>query len=264
MPSPNWKPRSLTEDEAPTWVGLQLTGKGSIKPGDANPPILVGFAVDGPVILLEQPPRCRMPSRTSSRPISVHGAPSHDVSRLLARWRDGDEAALQELVPIVHEELRRLARRQMAGERPGHTLQPTALVNEAYLRLVNLKQMQWQNRAHFFGICARLMRRVLTDFARSGRYLKRGGGSIHVALDEALAISPMPGADLVALDDALNALAAIDPRKSRVVELRFFGGLSTGETAEVLKVSPETVRRDWRLARMWLLREISGEKDNER
>ena len=182
--------------------------------------------------------------------------PSHDVTRLLARWKDGDEAALQQLVPIVHEELRRLARRQMAGERPGHTLQPTALVNEAYLRLVNLKQMQWQNRAHFFAMGARLMRRILVDFARSRGYQKRGGGAKQVSFTEALEVAESQPTDVVALNDALEALADVDERQSRVVELRFFGGLSVEETAEVLNVSRETIKRDWTFAKMWLLRHL--------
>jgi len=186
----------------------------------------------------------------------VADAPSHDVTRLLARWNDGDEAALEQLVPIVHEELRRLARRQMAAERPGHTLQPTALVNEAYLRLVNLKQMHWQNRAHFFAMGARLMRRILVDFARSRGYQKRGGGAERVSFTHALEVAEGQPTDVVALNDALEALADVDERKSRVVELRFFGGLSAEETAEVLNVSRETVKRDWTFAKMWLLRHL--------
>ena len=182
--------------------------------------------------------------------------PSQDVTQLLVKWRDGDEAALQQLVPIVHEELRRLARRQMAGERPGHTLQPTALVNEAYLRLVNLKQMDWQNRAHFFAMGARLMRRILVDFARSRGYQKRGAGATQVSFTEALDVADGQPTDVVALNDALEALADVDARKSRVVELRFFGGLSVEETAEVLSVSRETIRRDWTFAKMWLLRHL--------
>ena len=193
---------------------------------------------------------------TNSRPIPVVDVPSHDVTRLLARWKEGDEAALQQLVPIVHEELRRLARRQMAGERPGHTLQPTALVNEAYLRLVNLKQMQWQDRAHFFAMGARLMRRILVDFARSRGYQKRGGGAKQVTFTRALEVAEGQPTDVVALNDALEALAAVDERTSRVVELRYFGGLSVEETAEVLKVSRETVKRDWKFAKMWLLRHL--------
>jgi RNA polymerase sigma factor (TIGR02999 family) len=183
--------------------------------------------------------------------------PSPDVTRLLARWTDGDEAALEELVPIVHEELRRLARRQMAGERPDHTLQPTALVNEAYLRLVNLKQMHWQNRAHFFAMGARLMRRILVDFARSRGYQKRGGDARRVSFSQALEVANGEETDVLAVNDALEALADVDERKSRVVELRFFGGLSVEETAEVLSVSRETVKRDWQVAKLWLLRHLS-------
>jgi RNA polymerase sigma factor (TIGR02999 family) len=184
---------------------------------------------------------------------------SHDVSGLLARWKDGDDAALQELVPIVHDELRRLARRQMAGERPGHPLQPTALVNEAYLRLADLKRMQWQDRAHFFAMAARLMRRILVDVARSHRYQKRGGGAQQVSFSRALEVAESPSTDVAALDEALEALARVDERKSRVVELRFFGGLSVEETAEVLKVSRETVKRDWTFAKTWLLRHLAGD-----
>jgi RNA polymerase sigma-70 factor (ECF subfamily) len=197
-----------------------------------------------------------MSAPTRSRPIPVADVPSHDVTRLLARWKDGDEAALQELVPIVHAELRRLARRQMAGEGPGHTLQPTALVNEAYLRLVNLKRMQWQDRVHFFAMSSRLMRRILVDFARSRGYQKRGGGAQQVSFAEALEVAEGQATDVVALHDALEALADVDERKSRVVELRFFGGLSVEETAEVLNVSRETIKRDWKFAKMWLLRHM--------
>jgi len=186
----------------------------------------------------------------------VVDVPTPDVTRLLARWTDGDEAALQQLVPIVHEELRRLARRQMAGERPDHTLQPTALVNEAYLRLVNLKRMQWQDRAHFIAMAARLMRRILVDFARSRGYQKRGGGAQQVSFTHALEVATGQPTDVVALNDALEALADVDERKSRVVELRFFGGLSVEETAEVLNVSRETVKRDWKFAKLWLLRHL--------
>jgi RNA polymerase sigma factor (TIGR02999 family) len=186
----------------------------------------------------------------------VVDVPRHDVTRLLAKWKDGDEAALQRLVPIVHEELRTLARRQMARERPGHTLQPTALVNEAYLRLVNLKQMQWQDRAHFFAMGARLMRRILVDFARSRGYQKRGGGATQVTFTESLEVAQAQPTDVVALNDALEALAHVDERKSRVVEMRFFGGLSVEETAEVLNVSRETVKRDWTFAKTWLRRHL--------
>lgn len=188
------------------------------------------------------------------------------VTEWLIAWSQGDEAALNQLIPLVHEELRRLAKRYMRrerGQRPGHTLQTTALVNEAYLRLIDASQVQWQNRAHFFAISARLMRRILVDYARAHSYAKRGGGAQHIQLDEAAVFTKESALDLVALDDALAALTRIDERKTRVIELRFFGGLSVEETAEVLKVSPDTVMRDWRLAKSWLLRELSGEKSDE-
>jgi RNA polymerase sigma-70 factor, ECF subfamily len=194
-----------------------------------------------------------MPSGTPS----PNGSRAH-VTELLLTWGTGDRAALDELVPIIHEELRRLARHQMRGERDNHTLQTTALVNEAFLRLVDLRRIRWQDRAHFLALSARLMRRILVDHARSRSYQKRGGGAANVTLDESLVASPERGVDLVALDDALEDLARVDARKSQVVELRFFGGLSVEETAEALKVSPETVTRDWRLAKAWLLREISA------
>jgi RNA polymerase sigma factor (TIGR02999 family) len=177
---------------------------------------------------------------------------------LLVAWGAGDQAALDRLIPLVHAELRRLAGRYMAGERPGHTLQASALVNEAYLRLFEIKKISWQNRAHFFAMSGRLMRRILVDHARARRYLKRGGGAQQVSLDEALTVCGEKGRDLIALDDALTALAVIDARKSEVVELRFFGGLSVAETAEALHVSPETVMRDWKVAKVWLLRELDG------
>jgi RNA polymerase sigma factor (TIGR02999 family) len=189
---------------------------------------------------------------------------AHEITQLLRAWSGGDQAALGKLTPLVYEELHRAAHRYMAQERPGHMLQTSALVNEVYLRLVDVRNVTWQDRAHFLAVCARLMRRVLTDFARSRGYLKRGGDSPRMALDEALIVSREPPADLIALDDGLNALAAFDPRKSQVVELRFFGGLSVDETAEVLKVSPETVKRDWKLARVWLLEEMTGETGNGR
>ena len=163
-------------------------------------------------------------------------------------------------MPLVEAELRRLARTYMSRERGGHTLQPTALVNEAFIRLTDARQVRWQDRAHFLGISARLMRRVLVDHARSRGYQKRGGGARQVPLDEALVVSPEPTLDLVALDRALEALAAVDARKSEVIELRFFGGLSVEETADVLHVSTDTVKRDWRLAKLWLLRELQGEQ----
>ncbi|HEV8485213.1 MAG TPA: sigma-70 family RNA polymerase sigma factor [Blastocatellia bacterium] len=179
------------------------------------------------------------------------------VTEMLVAWSNGDKSALERLIPLVHDELHRLAHRYMNRERPGHMLQTSALVNEAYLRLVDASHVRWQNRAHFFAVSAQLMRRILVDFARSRNYLKRGGDPVQVSLDEALAISPEQNPDLVALDEALNALAAIDERKSRVVELRFFGGLNIEETAEVLNVSIDTVMRDWRLAKVWLLRELN-------
>ena len=178
------------------------------------------------------------------------------ITRLLIDWRGGDQAALEQLIPLVHEELRRLARRHMAHERVGHTLQATALVNEAFVRLIDVRQVKWQDRAHFFAMSSRLMRRILVDFARSKGYQKRGGGAQKVSFDEALFVAREPGQDLVALDDALNALAAFDARKAQVVEMRFFGGLSVEETAEALNVSVDTVMRDWKLAKAWLLREL--------
>jgi len=191
--------------------------------------------------------------------MAAQGEPQ-EVTRLLLAWNQGDESALEKLVPQVYQELRRLAKRQMRGEHPDHTLQTTALINEAYLRLVDLRNIQWQNRAHFFALCARLMRRILVDFARSRHYAKRGGGAHPVSLDRSLVVSPAHSTDLVAVDDALKALTKVDARKAQVVELRFFGGLTVEETAEVLKVSPETVQRDWKLAKAWLLRELSGDR----
>ena len=188
--------------------------------------------------------------------------PSQGVTQLLVAWTHGEQAALDQLVPLVHAELQRLAHRHMARERPGHTLQTTGLVNEVYLRLVDVKQVRWQDRVHFFAVSSQLMRRILVDFARSRRYLKRGGGAQKVTFDEALIPSPKRGQDLVLLDDALNALERVDARKSRVVELRFFGGLSVEETAEVLKVSQETILRDWKLAKAWLTREMSKAETN--
>jgi RNA polymerase sigma factor (TIGR02999 family) len=188
---------------------------------------------------------------------------SHEITQLLNAWSDGNREALDKLTPLVHQELHRLAHRYMLRERRGHTLQTTALIHEVYIRLVDARNVSWQNRAHFFGVCAGLMRRILTDYARSRRSLKHGGGAGHLALDEGLSVSPKPSPDLVALDDALNSLAAVDPRKSQIAELRFFGGLSVEETAEVLKVSTETVTRDWRLAKVWLLREMGGEQRDE-
>jgi RNA polymerase sigma factor (TIGR02999 family) len=181
-----------------------------------------------------------------------------EITQLLLAWSHGQQAALDQLIPLVHDELHRMAKRYMRRERPGQTMQTTALVNEAYLRLIDSSRVHWQNRAHFFAIAAQLMRRILVDFARSRHNLKRGGRAERVSLDEALVISPEKDADIVALDDALKALASLDARQSQVVELRFFGGLSINETAEVLKVSEGTVRRDWSLAKAWLYRELSG------
>ena len=178
------------------------------------------------------------------------------MTQLLVAWGAGDESALEALAPLVYDELRRLARRYMGGERVDHTLQATALVNEAYLKLVDIHQVQWQNRAHFFAISARLMRRILVDFARSKHSHKRGAGGQHVSLDEALLVTGT-GQNLVAVDDALRALADVDERKSRVVEMRFFGGLSVEETAAALNVSPDTVMRDWKVAKAWLSRELT-------
>ena len=181
---------------------------------------------------------------------------AEDVSAMLRAWSDGDQRALDGLTPIVYAELHRLAHRCMKRERPEHSLQTTALVNEAYMRLVDYKRMQWQNRAHFFAVSAQLMRRILVDHARRHN-VKRGRGVPHIPLDETAVVGDQPG-NLVALDDALTALARIDARKAHVVELRFFGGLSVEETAQVLKVSPVTVRRDWSSARVWLYRELIG------
>ena len=186
---------------------------------------------------------------------------SHGVTRLLKGWSDGEQEAFDQLVPLVYHELHRLAHRYMARERNGHTLQSTALVNEAYQRLVDLHDINWQNRAHFFAVSAQLMRRILVDYARSRRYDKRGGESRRIALNEAVAVFRDRRNDVVALDDALCALARIDSRKAQVVELRFFGGLTINETAEVLHVSPDTVLRDWRLAKSWLLRELTHQED---
>ncbi len=185
---------------------------------------------------------------------------SHEITKLLKDWSAGDQSALDKLMPLVQEELHRLAHQYMRREQPGHLLQTSALVNEAYLRLVDQAQVQWQNRAHFFAIAARLMRRILVDDARRRQRDKRGGHVIQVPLDEATGVPQQQAANLLALDDALQALAAIDPRQSEIVELRFFGGLSIEETAEVLKVSPGTVMRDWTFARAWLRKEMAGEE----
>jgi RNA polymerase sigma factor (TIGR02999 family) len=186
-----------------------------------------------------------------------------EVTQLLLAWADGDKQAMEALMPIVYRELHRLARRYMAGERVQHTLQASALVNEAYLKLIDVERVQWQNRAHFFGVSAQMMRRILVDFARSRHYQKRGGGAQQVTLNEELIPSGGNRNDLAALDDALKSLEAIDARKVRVVEMRFFAGLSVEETAEAMQVSPETVMRDWKFAKAWLQRELKKSKDDE-
>jgi RNA polymerase sigma factor (TIGR02999 family) len=186
----------------------------------------------------------------------MSGETGKDVTALLIAWREGDEAALARLTPIVYDELHRLAGRYMRREQAGHMLQTTALLNEAYLRLVDSSRVRWQNRAHFYAVAAQLMRRVLVDFARSRRYKKRGGAWHQVTLSEGIPVASHGDADLVAVDDALDQLGRLDPRKARVVELRFFGGLSLEETAEALNVSADTVGRDWRAAKAWLTREL--------
>src|ERR1700722_17437059 len=192
---------------------------------------------------------------------SQPGEPAaEDISTLLRAWSDGDQSALEQLTPVVYDELHRLARRYTKVERSGHSLQTTALVNEAYMRLVDYERMQWQNRAHFFAVSAQLMRRILVEHARRHN-LKRGADVPHVSLEEAAMVSLDRAGSMVALDDAMNALARIDARKVQVVEMRFFGGLSVEETAEVLKVSPVTVLRDWSTAKAWLYRELTGGGD---
>jgi len=189
--------------------------------------------------------------------------PAPNVTHLLLAWQAGDQAALDELLTAIQPELRRIARRHMAGERRGHVLQPTALVNEAYLRLIASNDIEWQGRAHFFAVAARVMRRILVDYAREGARAKRGGSAFHMSLSDAEHLAVPRQTDVVALDDALNALEKFDRRKSQVIELRFFGGLSLQETADVLHVSVGTVRRDWSLARAWLYRELgdTGRRD---
>lgn len=187
----------------------------------------------------------------------MDAASPQEMTRLLQAWSEGDQAALERLMPLIYDELYRLARGYMNRELPGHPLQATALVNEAYLRLAHWKEAQWENRAHFFGVVANLMRRVLVDFARSRDYEKHGGGKRHVALDETMPLTQTRDEDFVALDDALESLAALDARKALIVELKFFGGLSVEETAEVLKLSPRTVMREWSLARAWLYQELN-------
>jgi RNA polymerase sigma factor (TIGR02999 family) len=183
--------------------------------------------------------------------------PPGEVTRLLQAWSDGDANALEQLTPLVYVELRRIARRYMGRERPDHTLQTSALINEAYLRLVDASKVPWQNRVHFFAVSARVMRRILVDFARTRQNLKRGGGARTVSLDDAKVTASEPSVDLFALNQALDRLAALSPRQSRVVEMRYFGGLTEEEMADVLNVSPRTVRHDWGLARAWLYRELT-------
>jgi RNA polymerase sigma factor (TIGR02999 family) len=198
---------------------------------------------------------------TTTKGVSVDrpSPATHRVTQLLVDWSGGNKAALDQLMPLVYEDLRRLARRYMRREGSGHTLQTTGLVNEAYQRLVDQKQVRWQNRAHFFGIAAQLMRRILVDHARTRQRAKRGGGALQVSLAEAGAIAQESPTDLLALDEALARLAEVDGRKSQIVELRFFGGLSIKETAEVLQVSPGTVMRDWTMAKAWLYRALNDD-----
>jgi RNA polymerase sigma-70 factor, ECF subfamily len=184
--------------------------------------------------------------------------PAHEITELLQAWNRGDQQALDRLTPLIYQELYRSARRAMVRGRRGGSMQATALVNELYVRMIDLKRVSWQNRAHFFAISARLMRNILVDLFRAGQVQKRGGGASRVTFDESLAVSREAGRDLVAIDEALHRLTVLDERKGQVVELRFFGGLSVKETAEVLKVSPETVMRDWKLAKIWLLGELSS------
>ena len=185
------------------------------------------------------------------------------ITELLDAWSNGDQSALNKLASLILPDLRRIAKHHLDRERPGHSLQTTALVNEAYLRLVGMRKVNWKDRAHFFAFSVQLIRHILVDAARARRSRKRGGYVVKVTLTEALAVSDRRSADLVALDDALNTLSAVDPRKAKMVELRFFGGLSVKETAEVLHVAPNTVLRDWKLAKAWLWREIKGTEDND-
>jgi RNA polymerase sigma factor (TIGR02999 family) len=186
-------------------------------------------------------------------------AQTHGLTQLLIDWSNGDQSAFDKLMPLIDEELRRLAHRYMSRERAGHTLQTTALVNEAFVRLVNRKNVNWQNRAHFFGLAAQLMRTILVDHARSHACAKRGGGVFKLELDDALVVSQKKAVEVIALNDALNELVRLDPQQSRIVELRFFGGLTVEETAEVLHLSPATIKREWSTAKAWLYHELSKE-----
>lgn len=188
---------------------------------------------------------------------------AHEITQLLRAWSGGDPSALDRLAPLVYAELHRLARSYMRGERAGHTLQSTALINEAWLRLIDWKNVEWQSRAHFFGVAAQMMRRILVDFARERGAIRRGRAAEQVTLEEAVFVSDKRGAEILALDEALNALAGFDERKSKIVEMRFFGGLDVKETAEVLKLSSRTVKREWNLARAWLYRELRSERSDE-
>lgn len=186
-----------------------------------------------------------------------------EITQLLMNWSQGDKASLDQLVPLVYPELRRLAKRHMSRENPGHTLQTSALINEAYLKLVDQQNVEWQNRAHFFAVAAQVMRHILVDHARTRNYAKRGGGAPKLPLDEAAALTEQRAAQLIALDDALRDLAALDERKSQIVELRFFGGLSLDETAEVMCISPSTVQREWRAAKAWLHHTMTGQTNRD-
>lgn len=199
-----------------------------------------------------------MKTERSQNERSNPGPSTSEITLLLHAWRQGDDHALEKLTDVVYHELHSMARHYMARERDGHTLQTTALIGEVYLRLVKVNEVAWQDRAHFFAVCAQLMRRILTDFARSHGYQKRGAGAPHIPFDESMVLSAEPQIDLVALEQALTRLGETDLRKSRVVEMRFFGGLTIEQTAEVLQVSSETVTRDWSVARAWLLRELEG------
>ena len=189
-------------------------------------------------------------------------SPQHEITELLAEWREGNQSALDNLYPLVYDELHRLARRYMSRERKGHTLQTTALINEAYVRLVDQKNVQWANRSHFFAISAQIMRRILIDHARRHAYAKRGGGAQQVSLEEAATVTPEQGLELIRLDEALKSLAEMDPRRSQVVEMRYFGGLNNEEIAGVLHISENTVTRDWNMARAWLYQQLTGSGAN--
>jgi len=186
---------------------------------------------------------------------------NHEITRLLLNWSDGDEQALEALTPLLYRELHQMAHRRMQAERPGHTLQTTALINEAYMRLIDWKNVRWQNRAHFFSVCSQLMRRILVDFARARKNTKRGAGMPMVSLEEASPVSSDRAAEIISLDDALQQLAKVDPRKTQIVELRFFGGLSLEETAELLKISTRTIQREWDLAKAFLVSEMTGDEE---